>query len=110
MQWKFAFVSLGRAEYLQDNDVVANRFQVREPSRKVFLFLSLLGEQMRQSFVLLLAGRPIFMTPLLENLALNRKETPTVPGSIIWDWSTQTVLQKDHINRIRSVLFIPRPL
>ncbi|CAM6108023.1 unnamed protein product [Calypogeia fissa] len=25
-KWKFAFVSLGRAEYLQDGDVVANRF------------------------------------------------------------------------------------
>lgn len=27
-QWKFAFVSLGRPEYLQDLDVVSNRFQV----------------------------------------------------------------------------------
>lgn len=28
MQWKFAFLSLGRPEYLQDGDVVASRFQV----------------------------------------------------------------------------------
>lgn len=27
-QWKFAFLSLGRPEYLQDSDVVSNRFQV----------------------------------------------------------------------------------
>jgi hypothetical protein len=29
VQWKFAFLSLGRPEYLQDGDVVASRFQVR---------------------------------------------------------------------------------
>ncbi len=29
MQWKFAFLSLGRPEYLQDGDIVASRFQVR---------------------------------------------------------------------------------
>ena len=28
MQWKFAFLSLGRPEYLQEVDVVASRFQV----------------------------------------------------------------------------------
>lgn len=28
VQWKFAFMSLGRPEYLQDTDVVFNRFQV----------------------------------------------------------------------------------
>lgn len=28
VQWKFAFLSLGRPEYLQDTDVVATRFQV----------------------------------------------------------------------------------
>jgi hypothetical protein len=28
MQWKFAFLSLGRPEYLQDGDIVASRFQV----------------------------------------------------------------------------------
>lgn len=28
VQWKFAFLSLGRPEYLQDGDVVAARFQV----------------------------------------------------------------------------------
>ncbi|MCI19639.1 ubiquitin carboxyl-terminal hydrolase 12-like, partial [Trifolium medium] len=25
--WKFAFVSLGRPEYLQDSDIISNRFQ-----------------------------------------------------------------------------------
>lgn len=29
-KWKFAFVSLGRPEYLQDTDVVASRFQKRD--------------------------------------------------------------------------------
>ncbi|CAL9089521.1 unnamed protein product [Musa textilis] len=29
-KWKFAFVSLGRPEYLQDSDVVSNRFQRRD--------------------------------------------------------------------------------
>jgi ubiquitin carboxyl-terminal hydrolase 7 len=28
VQWKFAFLSLGRPEYLQDGDIVASRFQV----------------------------------------------------------------------------------
>lgn len=28
LQWKFAFLSLGRPEYLQDSDVVSTRFQV----------------------------------------------------------------------------------
>lgn len=28
VQWKFAFMSMGRPEYLQDSDVVYNRFQV----------------------------------------------------------------------------------
>lgn len=27
-QWKFAFLALGRPEYLQDSDVVSSRFQV----------------------------------------------------------------------------------
>jgi len=27
-QWKFAFFSLGRPEYLEDSEVVSNRFQV----------------------------------------------------------------------------------
>ena len=27
-QWKFAFLSLGRPEYLQDSDIVSSRFQV----------------------------------------------------------------------------------
>eukprot|EP00250_Pteridium_aquilinum_P017737 c23759_g1_i1 orf=877-4185(-) len=30
-KWKFAFVSLGRPEYLQDTDVVASRFSKRDP-------------------------------------------------------------------------------
>ncbi|KAG6484795.1 hypothetical protein ZIOFF_053320 [Zingiber officinale] len=29
-KWKFAFISLGRPEYLQDSDVVSNRFQRRD--------------------------------------------------------------------------------
>ncbi|KAJ7960360.1 ubiquitin carboxyl-terminal hydrolase 12 [Quillaja saponaria] len=29
-KWKFAFLSLGRPEYLQDSDVVSNRFQRRD--------------------------------------------------------------------------------
>ncbi|XP_031094460.1 ubiquitin carboxyl-terminal hydrolase 12-like [Ipomoea triloba] len=29
-KWKFAFLSLGRPEYLQDSDIVANRFQRRD--------------------------------------------------------------------------------
>jgi len=29
-KWKFAFLSLGRPEYLQDGDVVAARFQKRD--------------------------------------------------------------------------------
>ncbi|KAL5568701.1 hypothetical protein UlMin_025276, partial [Ulmus minor] len=29
-KWKFAFMSLGRPEYLQDNDIVASRFQRRD--------------------------------------------------------------------------------
>lgn len=28
LQWKFAFLSLGRPEYLQDSDIVSSRFQV----------------------------------------------------------------------------------
>ena len=28
VQWKFAFLSLSRPEYLQDSDIVFNRFQV----------------------------------------------------------------------------------
>ena len=28
VQWKFAFLSMGRPEYLQDSDIVSNRFQV----------------------------------------------------------------------------------
>lgn len=28
MQWKFAFLSLGRPDYLQDFEVISNRFQV----------------------------------------------------------------------------------
>jgi hypothetical protein len=28
VQWKFAFLSLGRPEYLQDSDIVSSRFQV----------------------------------------------------------------------------------
>lgn len=27
-QWKFAFLSLGRPEYLEDSDIVSSRFQV----------------------------------------------------------------------------------
>jgi hypothetical protein len=27
-QWKFAFFSLGRPEYLEDSDIVSSRFQV----------------------------------------------------------------------------------
>lgn len=27
-QWKFAFLSLGRPEYLEDSDILFNRFQV----------------------------------------------------------------------------------
>ncbi|XP_042416954.1 ubiquitin C-terminal hydrolase 13-like isoform X4 [Zingiber officinale] len=30
LKWKFAFISLGRPEYLHDSDVVSNRFQRRE--------------------------------------------------------------------------------
>ncbi|GMP98432.1 hypothetical protein CsSME_00046321 [Camellia sinensis var. sinensis] len=29
-KWKFAFLSMGRPEYLQDTDVVTNRFQRRD--------------------------------------------------------------------------------
>jgi ubiquitin carboxyl-terminal hydrolase 7 len=29
-KWKFAFLSLGRPEYLQDGDIVASRFQKRD--------------------------------------------------------------------------------
>lgn len=29
IQWKFAFLSLGRPEYLQDSDIISSRFQVR---------------------------------------------------------------------------------
>ncbi|XP_042461162.1 ubiquitin C-terminal hydrolase 12-like isoform X1 [Zingiber officinale] len=29
-KWKFAFISLGRPEYLQDSDIVSNRFQRRD--------------------------------------------------------------------------------
>ncbi|XP_020967676.1 ubiquitin carboxyl-terminal hydrolase 13 [Arachis ipaensis] len=29
-KWKFAFLSLGRPEYLQDSDVVSSRFQRRD--------------------------------------------------------------------------------
>ena len=36
VQWKFAFLSLGRPEYLQDGEVVAARFQVS----RVKMFLS----------------------------------------------------------------------
>lgn len=32
VQWKFAFLSLGRPEYLQDSDVVSSRFQVCIPT------------------------------------------------------------------------------
>ncbi|KAG5583202.1 hypothetical protein H5410_053829 [Solanum commersonii] len=35
-KWKFAFLSLGRPEYLQDSDIVSNRFQLR----RVFFFLN----------------------------------------------------------------------
>ncbi|KAH7420842.1 hypothetical protein KP509_13G025300 [Ceratopteris richardii] len=30
-KWKFAFVSLGRADYLEDTDIVASRFSKRDP-------------------------------------------------------------------------------
>ncbi|PNY14020.1 ubiquitin carboxyl-terminal hydrolase 12-like protein [Trifolium pratense] len=30
LKWKFAFVSLGRPEYLQDSDIISNRFQRRD--------------------------------------------------------------------------------
>ncbi|RZC77834.1 hypothetical protein C5167_002235 [Papaver somniferum] len=30
LQWKFAFISLGRPEYLQDSDIVSSRFQRRD--------------------------------------------------------------------------------
>lgn len=29
-QWKFAFLSLGRPDYLQDSDIVSSRFQVHK--------------------------------------------------------------------------------
>lgn len=29
-KWKFAFLSLGRPEYLQDSDIVSSRFQRRD--------------------------------------------------------------------------------
>lgn len=28
LQWKFAFLSMGRPEYLEESDIVSNRFQV----------------------------------------------------------------------------------
>ena len=38
VQWKFAFMSMGRPEYLQDSDVVYNRFQVFTSSHLVFFY------------------------------------------------------------------------
>ena len=32
VQWKFAFLSLGRPEYLLDSDIVSSRFQVCLPA------------------------------------------------------------------------------
>ncbi|GER31693.1 ubiquitin carboxyl-terminal hydrolase [Striga asiatica] len=34
VQWKFAFVSQGRAEYLEDSDILLSRFQYRQPYEK----------------------------------------------------------------------------
>ena len=39
LQWKFAFLSLGRPEYLQDNDIVASRFQVPSFSLSLSLYI-----------------------------------------------------------------------
>jgi hypothetical protein len=40
-QWKFAFLSLGRPEYLQDSDIVSSRFQVCLTALSLSLSLSL---------------------------------------------------------------------
>jgi len=38
-QWRFAFLSFGRPEYLQDSDIVSTRFQVCQSSVRCYFYV-----------------------------------------------------------------------
>lgn len=86
MQWKFAFLSLGRPEYLQDGDIVASRFQVggvwfiAGPVMVWYLIPECIAEgkmfYSESDYLVLLVGSC-------------RRETLMVPGNTTWVWSMQ---------------------
>jgi hypothetical protein len=91
-QWKFAFLSLGRPEYLQDSDIVSSRFQVRLTALSLSLSLSL--SQHAHSGVLISAC----------DLSFCREGMFMVLGSSILGWNTRTTHLKDRTQPIRYVI------
>jgi len=96
-QWKFAFFSLGRPEYLQDSDIVSSRFQVHP----------FIGE-----FPFLVVLIPFIFCNIC--MCLNycilwyRGEMFMVLGSSILAWSILIMLQKDHMLSTRLVTLSAR--
>ncbi|KAF7153501.1 hypothetical protein RHSIM_Rhsim01G0198200 [Rhododendron simsii] len=80
-KWKFAFLSLGRPEYLEDSDVVSGRFHVRISS------LSCLLKVTNVACLLKRIG-------LIYESSFHREEMFMVLGISIWDWNTLIILLK----------------
>jgi len=84
MQWKFAFLSLGRPEYLQDGDIVASRFQVGGVGFEESLLTNSLFCLPRKIDIETLKTNDLM--PLVWSC---RRETHMVRGNTIWVWSMQ---------------------
>jgi hypothetical protein len=96
-QWKFAFLSLGRPEYLQDSDIVSSRFQVRLTA------LSLSLSQHAHSGVIYIGMINGVLISACD-LSFCREGMFMVLGSSILGWNTRTTHLKDRTQPIRYVI------
>lgn len=93
-QWRFAFLSLGRPEYLEDTEVLSTRFQV--------LSLSLSEKEILRFIFMLSLIKCNFWSHLMTTVSdFTRGGMSMGLGSSILDWNILIMLQKGLMQSIR---------